>query len=63
MQTPQYYRHEAARAQRLANAINHPEVRDTLLKMAKDYDELAMDLETGGIEIRHPELLPQAGRR
>jgi hypothetical protein len=27
--------------------------------MARDYSEIAEDLERGAIEIRHPELLPQ----
>jgi hypothetical protein len=45
---------------RLANSINHPEARDTLLKVAKDYDEIAMDLERGAVEIRHPDLMPQS---
>jgi hypothetical protein len=29
-----------------------------LLKLARDYDELADDLELGTAAIRHPELLP-----
>jgi hypothetical protein len=41
-------------------ANNHPEARDTLLKVAKDYDEIAMDLERGAVEIRHPDLMPQS---
>jgi hypothetical protein len=63
MREVRYYREEAARARRLANAINHPEARDALLKMAKDHDEIAADLETGAIEIRHPELMPQRQSR
>ena len=58
-----YYRQEAARARRLANSINHLEARDALLKMAKDYDEIALDLERGTIEISHPELMPQQQTR
>jgi hypothetical protein len=54
-----YYRAEAARARRLANSINHPEARDALLKMAKDYEEIAVDLERGAIEVKHPERMPQ----
>ena len=54
-----YYRQEAARARRLAISINHPEARDALLKMAKDYDEIAADLQQGAIEVRHPDLMPQ----
>jgi len=47
MQQAHYYRDEGARARRLANAINHLEARDALLKMAKDYEEIFMDLERG----------------
>ena len=59
MQDPRYYRNEAARARRLVGAINHPEARDALLKMAKDYDEIAVDLERGAINIEHPGRMPQ----
>jgi len=27
--------------------------------MARDYDDIAEDLECGAIEMRHPELMPQ----
>jgi hypothetical protein len=30
--------------------------------MAREYDDLAEDLDSGAIEIRHPELLPQRQR-
>jgi hypothetical protein len=63
MREVRYYREEAARARRLANSINHLEARDALLKMAKDYDEMAADLETGAVAIRHPELMPQRQTR
>jgi hypothetical protein len=33
-------------------------IRETLLNLARDYDELADDLELGTAGIRHPELLP-----
>ena len=58
-----YYREQAAHARRLANSINHPEARNALLAMAKDYDELAVDLERGAIDVRHPELMPQRMER
>ena len=57
MREARYYREEAARAYRLARAINHPDARDALLKMANEYGEIATDLETGAVEIRHPELM------
>jgi hypothetical protein len=58
-----YYRDQSARARRLANSISHPEARSALLQMARDYEELAADLEKGAIEIRHAELMPQRGRK
>jgi hypothetical protein len=27
--------------------------------MAKDYEEIAVDLERGAIEVKHPERMPQ----
>ena len=54
-----YYRGQAARARRLAGAVIDREVRQVLLRMAQDYDELAEDLDENLIEIRHPELLAQ----
>jgi hypothetical protein len=35
------------------------EIREMLAQMARDYDDIAEDLENGAIEIRHPELMPQ----
>lgn len=57
-----YYREQAARAQRLADAIGDREMREQLARIAADYDEIATDLEQGAIEIRHPELMPQLRR-
>jgi hypothetical protein len=30
-----------------------------LIRMAEDYEDIAVDLETGAVEIRHPDLMPQ----
>jgi hypothetical protein len=30
--------------------------------MARDYKDIAEDLESGAIEIRHPDLMPQSRR-
>jgi hypothetical protein len=30
--------------------------------MARDYDDIVVDLEVGAIEIRHPELMPRLRR-
>ena len=54
-----YYREQAQHARRLAAMVHQPDVRDTLYKSAQDFEEIAYDLETGAVEIRHPELLPQ----
>jgi len=59
MQSAHYYRGEAARARRLSRHIADPDMLDILAKMAKDYDDIATDLEQGLIEINRPELLPQ----
>ena len=33
-----------------------------LEQVAQEYDDIVEDLETGAIEIRHPELMPQRRR-
>jgi hypothetical protein len=33
-----------------------------LKQTARDYEEIAADLEKGAVEICHPELMPQRGR-
>jgi hypothetical protein len=62
MQDRSYYREQAERAQRLARSQTNREIEGLLLRMAQDYEDLAVDLENGAIEIRHPELLPQRDR-
>ena len=57
-----YYRGQAQRARRLARSINHSEVERQLERMARDFDDIAEDLELGAIEIRHAELMPQRQR-
>ena len=59
MQSASYYRQHAERAERLANAIEHPEARAALETMARDYHHIADDLERGLIDIPAPLLLPQ----
>ena len=59
MQNPQYYRSQADMAERLAERINHPEAAASLFKMAQDYRDIAEDLESGAVEIRHAERMPQ----
>ena len=57
-----YYRGQAQRARRLARSISHSEVERPLELMARDFDDIVEDLESGAIEIRHAELMPQRQR-
>ena len=61
MQKPSYYREHAERARRLARSQTTRDVETMLDRMARDYDDLAEDLENGAVEIRHPELMLQRG--
>lgn len=54
-----YYRQQAARARRLAEMMYQREMHEMLSRMARDYDDIAEDLESGAIAIRHAELMPQ----
>lgn len=54
-----YFRRRAERTRGLLRMILQPGVRKTLMDLARDYDELADDLERGGLTLRYPELLPQ----
>jgi hypothetical protein len=57
MLEPGYYREQAGRARRLARGIGRADVARQLQDMAQDYEELAADIESGAIGVRHPELL------
>ena len=59
MQSAQYYRDQAAKALRLAQGITRSEIKEVLERLARDYGEIAVDLEVGAIDIVHPERLPQ----
>jgi hypothetical protein len=54
-----HYRNKAERARRLADLSWQPDLQDTLRSLAKDYDEIAEDMESGAPEIRHAELLDE----
>lgn len=54
-----HYRDQARRARRLAHSLNNREVEALLSQVAREYDDIAEDLENGAVEIRHPELMPQ----
>jgi len=55
-----YYRQQAARARRLGEHTFKAELSEMLASAARDFDEIAEDLEKGAVEIRHPDLMPQA---
>ena len=58
MHDPSYYRDQAERARRLARSVTDRErAKGILSEVAREYDEVAEDLESGAIEIRHPELI------
>ena len=61
MEDATYYRSQAARARRLTRGQRSDIARD-LEQIASDYDGIAEDLESGAVEIRHPELMPQNRR-
>lgn len=61
MQSAAYYREQAARARRLARQCTG-EIYDTLMRLARDFDDIVEDLERDAIEVRHPERMPQNQR-
>jgi hypothetical protein len=64
MMNADYYRDDAARARRIAHQLpDRPDVQRDLLAMAQDYDDIAIDLDAGAVEVRHPKRMPQNGRQ
>ncbi len=63
MQQASYYVEQAERAERLAELVTDTAAKAELTKMAQDYRDIAWDLTSGAVEIRHPELLPQLDHR
>jgi hypothetical protein len=59
MQEAAYYIAQAEKADRLASLVTDKAVGAELTKMAEDYRDIAEDITSGAIEIRHPELMPQ----
>jgi len=51
-----HYRNMAKRVRRLVHAAWQLDLQDTLRSLAKDYDEIAEDIESGTAQIRHAEL-------
>ena len=62
MYDPQHYRSQAEVARRLAGEILNAEAAASLSKLAQDFEDIAVDLENGAIEIRHAERMPQRRR-
>jgi hypothetical protein len=62
MEHPSHYRRQAARARSLASNAHQREIHDMLRQVAREYDEIATDIERGAVEIRHAELMPQNQR-
>jgi hypothetical protein len=46
----------------MARLTHQPDLTETLQRMAQDFEDIAYDLETGAVDVRHPELLPQRSR-
>jgi hypothetical protein len=63
MKDTAYYRERAAQARRLAGALHQRDVCERLRNLAREYDEIAEDLENGAVEIRHPDLMLQRRRQ
>jgi hypothetical protein len=62
MHPPSYYREQAEHARRLASLMHQSDMTAMLHRMAEDFDDVVCDLETGAVDVRHPELLPQLDR-
>jgi hypothetical protein len=56
MHSALYYRDQAARARGLASKVSDEGASAILTQTAQDYEEIVEDLETGAVEIRHPDL-------
>jgi hypothetical protein len=48
-----HYRQQAERAWRLSVCITDRAAREALARLAKEFDDIADDLEKGAIEVRH----------
>ncbi len=62
MERPDDFRGMAQRARRLAGMAHQPKVREILQRAARDFEEIAEDVEVGAVEIRHRELMLQTRR-
>jgi hypothetical protein len=58
MDRASHYRHQADHARQLAETTWQPDLEDMLRRLARDFDEIAKDIEADATEIRHSEPLP-----
>jgi hypothetical protein len=59
MHAAAHYRREAEHMHRLLPQVHQPELIDLLTRLAKSYEDIATEIETGAIKIVHPDKLPQ----
>jgi hypothetical protein len=57
MEGASYYREQADHVRELAEMTWQAELEALLRRVARDYEEVAEDLEAGAADVRHPELL------
>ena len=57
MDSASHYRERADHARQLAEATWQDNLEEILHCLARDFDEVAEDIEAGATEVRHPELL------
>ena len=55
MQTSRYYRDYAKRARRLMDSMDRRAILETLETLARGFDEIAGELETGEVIVSPPE--------
>ncbi len=53
-----HYRERADHVRQLAEAAWQDDLKETLRRLARDFDDIAEDIEAGATEPRRPELLP-----
>jgi hypothetical protein len=51
------------RSRQIADMVHQPVIQEMLRTAAQDYEDIADDIQSGAIEIRHPETLPQRNHR
>ena len=57
MHPPSYYREQAEHVRRMSRLMHQPDITETLLRMAQDFEDIAYDLKAGAVDVRHLELL------